>query len=125
MADAATSEVLASVLIAVVSAVLVKQLTERDDPDRIVFLTNILLLPVALLPALFVWRWPSADVLPALVGMGACAVAGHACVVRGYALTEASLAMTFEFSKLPFAVGIARCSQRNLSKASQVRNVPS
>jgi hypothetical protein len=28
-------------------------------------------------------------------------------VVRGYAATEASLAMTFEFSKLPFAVGIA------------------
>jgi hypothetical protein len=28
-------------------------------------------------------------------------------VVRGYAATEASLAMTLEFSKLPFAMGIA------------------
>jgi drug/metabolite transporter (DMT)-like permease len=39
--------------------------------------------------------------------MGVCAVAGHVCVVRGYAATDASLAMTFEFSKLPFAVAIA------------------
>jgi drug/metabolite transporter (DMT)-like permease len=46
-------------------------------------------------------------VLPALLGMGACAVVGHVCAVRGYAATDASLAMTFEFSKLPFAVLIA------------------
>ena len=45
--------------------------------------------------------------LPALIGMGVCAVLGHVCVVRGYAATDASLAMTFEFSKLPFAVAIA------------------
>jgi drug/metabolite transporter (DMT)-like permease len=89
------------------TAVLVKQLTAQDDPDRIVFLTNLMLLPVSLIPALFVWRWPTANVLPALLGMGACAVAGHVCGVRGYAATDASLAMTFEFSKLPFAVAIA------------------
>ena len=39
--------------------------------------------------------------------MGLCAVLGHVSVVRGYAATDASLAMTFEFSKLPFAVAIA------------------
>jgi drug/metabolite transporter (DMT)-like permease len=98
---------LASAVTAGLTAVLVKQLTARDDPDKIVFLTNFMLLPVSLLPALFVWRWPTADTLPALLGMGGCAVAGHVCVVRGYAVTEASLAMTFEFSKLPFAVAIA------------------
>ena len=98
---------LISAMTAGLTSVLVKQLTARDDPDKIVFLTNILLLPVSLVPALFVWRWPTAGVLPALLGMGACAVAGHVCVVRGYAATDASLAMTFEFSKLPFAVAIA------------------
>jgi drug/metabolite transporter (DMT)-like permease len=89
------------------TAVLVKQLTARDDPDKIVFLTNMMLLPLSLVPALFVWSWPTLAVVPALVGMGVCAVLGHVCVVRGYAATDASLAMTFEFSKLPFAVGIA------------------
>jgi drug/metabolite transporter (DMT)-like permease len=96
-----------SAVMAGLTAVLVKQLTARDDPDKIVFLTNALLLPLSLVPALFVWRWPTLEVLPALIGMGVCAVLGHVSVVRGYAATDASLAMTFEFSKLPFAVGIA------------------
>jgi len=89
------------------TVVLVKQLTAGDDPDKIVFLTNAMLLPLSLIPALFVWTWPSAAVLPSLLGMGLCAVLGHIALVRGYASTDASLAMTFEFSKLPFAVGIA------------------
>ena len=41
------------------TAVLVKQLTARDDPDKIVFLTNALLMPLSLVPALFVWSWPT------------------------------------------------------------------
>jgi drug/metabolite transporter (DMT)-like permease len=89
------------------TAILVKQLTAGDDPDKIVFLTNALLLPLSLVPALFVWTWPPVEVLPALLGMGLCAVLGHVSLVRGYAATDASLAMTFEFSRLPFVVGIA------------------
>jgi drug/metabolite transporter (DMT)-like permease len=89
------------------TAILIKQLTAGDDPDKIVFLTNALLLPLSLVPALFVWTWPSAEVLPALLGMGVCAVLGHVALVRGYAATDASLAMTFEFSRLPFVVVIA------------------
>ena len=90
-----------------VTAVLIKQLTARDDPDKIVFLTNVMLLPLSLLPALFVWSRPTAAMLPPLLGMGVCAVVGHVALVRGYAATDASLAQTFEFSRLPFTVAIA------------------
>jgi drug/metabolite transporter (DMT)-like permease len=89
------------------TAILIKQLTAGDDPDKIVFLTNALLMPLSLVPALFVWTWPTPEVLPALVGMGVSAVLGHVALVRGYAATDASLAMTFEFSRLPFVVAIA------------------
>ena len=89
------------------TVILVKQLTAHDDPDKIVFLTNMMLTPLSLVPALFVWSWPTPAVLPALLGMGVCAVVGHISLVRGYAATEASLATTFEFSRLPFAVAIA------------------
>ena len=64
-------------------------------------------LPLSLVPALFVWRWPTLDMLPPLLGMGVCAVVGHVALVRGYAATDASLAQTFEFSRLPFTVAIA------------------
>ena len=95
-----------SAMAAGLTVVLVKQLTAHDDPDKIVFLTNVLMTPLSLLPALFVWTWPTLQVLPALLGMGLCAVLGHICVVRGYAATDASLGMTFEFSKLPFTVAM-------------------
>ncbi len=89
------------------SAILVKQLTNRDDPNKIVFLTHLFLVPMSLIPALFVWSWPPLSIAPALLGMGLCATLGHLSLVRGFAATDASLVMTFEFSKLPFAALIA------------------
>lgn len=88
------------------TAVLVKQLTSRDDPDKIVYITNLMLAPLSLVPALFFWTWPTLATLPLLLGVGLCAVLGHVSLVRGYAATDASLAQTFEFSKLPFAVAV-------------------
>lgn len=96
-----------SAMLTGLTAVLIKQLTSRDDPDKIVFLTNLMLLPLSLVPALLVWRWPAVATLPALLGMGVCAVVGHIALVRGYAATDASLAQTFEFSRLPFTVALA------------------
>jgi drug/metabolite transporter (DMT)-like permease len=101
-------------LLAVLSAmsqgltvIMIKQLTAGDDPDKIVFLTNMMLLPLSLFPALFVWSWPTLGALVPVLGMGLTAVLGHVALVRGYAATEASLAMTFEFSRLPFTVAVA------------------
>lgn len=90
-----------------ISAILVKQLTQRDDPNKIVFLTHLFLAPMSLLPALFVWSWPPLSAVPLLLGMGAFATLGHMLLVRGYAVMDASLALTFEFAKLPFAALVA------------------
>lgn len=88
------------------TAVMVKQLTTHDDPDKIVFLTNLMLTPLSLAPALYVWTWPTLAVLPLLLGIGVCAVIGHVSLVRGYTVMDASLAQTLEFSRLPFAVAV-------------------
>jgi drug/metabolite transporter (DMT)-like permease len=88
-------------------AIMIKQLTAGDDPDKIVYLTNLMLTPLSLVPALFVWSWPTLDAVIPVLGLGLTAVLGHVALVRGYAATDASLAMTFEFSRLPFAVAIA------------------
>lgn len=90
-----------------VVAILVKQLTSRDDPNKIVFLTHLLLVPMSLIPALFIWKWPPLSQIWLILGMGFFATLGHMMLVRGYAATDASLVMTFEFSKLPFATAIA------------------
>jgi drug/metabolite transporter (DMT)-like permease len=83
---------------------LIKKLTAGDDADRIVFITNLVMTPLSLVPALFVWQWPSWDLWPQLMLMGLFAVLGHLTLVRGYAVTDASLAMILSFSRLPFSV---------------------
>jgi len=83
---------------------LIKQLTAADDADRIVFITNLVSTPVSLVPALFVWTWPPLEIWPLLALLGLFAVLGHMTLVRGFAVTDASLAMTYNFSRLPFSV---------------------
>ncbi len=83
---------------------LIKQLTFKDDADRIVFITNGLLIPASLLPALMVWKWPELHLWPYLWGMGACACLGHVAMTRAFNYADASLVATFEFARLPFSV---------------------
>lgn len=87
-----------------VGAPLVKQLTATDDADKIVLITNALLIPASLIPALFVWKWPLLHVWPHLVAMGLCACLGHVAMTRAYNHADASLVATFDFARLPFAV---------------------
>jgi drug/metabolite transporter (DMT)-like permease len=96
-----------SALSAGLGAIMIKQLTTIDDADKIVLLTNLMLTPLSLIPALFVWTWPTLDAVIPILGTGLTAALAHITLVRGYAATDASLAMTFEFSRLPFAVAIA------------------
>lgn len=87
-------------------APLLKQMTATDDADKIVFISTILMTPLSFFPALFVWQWPSLALWPYLVAMGAFAIAGHISLMRGYALSDASLVSTYEFSRLPFSATV-------------------
>lgn len=87
-----------------VMAVLLKQLSGRDDPDKIVFLTTAMMTPLSLVPALFVWRPIGVELLPVLLAVGLSGVFGHVCLMRGFRVADASLVLTFEFSRLPFTV---------------------
>jgi drug/metabolite transporter (DMT)-like permease len=89
-----------------VMAVLLKQLAGRDDPDKIVFLTTLIMTPLALVPALFVWRWPTWELLMPMLVVALTGVLGHVFLMRGFRAADASLVLTFEFSRLPFAVAL-------------------
>lgn len=95
---------LASALAAAGSTLFIKRLTNLDDPDRVVFLTTLMQTPLALIPALFVWTWPSSDVWLCTMGMGLLGALGHVCMSRAFASGDASLVMGMDFSRLPFAV---------------------
>jgi drug/metabolite transporter (DMT)-like permease len=87
-------------------AVLLKRLSTADDPEKIVFLTTLMMTPMSLVPALFVWTWPTLNLVPVLLVIGITGVLGHIALMRAFRVIDASLVLTFEFSRLPFVVGI-------------------
>ena len=87
-------------------SVLLKRLVTEDDPDKIVFLTTAMMAPLSLLPALFVWKTPGLDLLLPMLVVAVSGVLGHLALMRGFRAADASLVLTFEFSRLPFVVAI-------------------
>ncbi len=93
---------LGAFLIAVVN-VFVKKLAATDRPLTLLLYFGVISTAVTLVPALMVWRAPSAAELVLLVLVGALGAAAHACMVRGFALGEATAVMPFDYMRLLFA----------------------
>ena len=67
---------------------------------------NLMMLPLTLIPSLFVWVAPGWDDLPALLVMGISGWTAHFCQARAFAAADASAVMPFDFLRLPFTAGL-------------------
>ena len=85
------------------NVVTVKFLARTESPTSIVTYLMLFLTPLSLIPALFVWQWPSLVALAWLVLLGGLGTISHLTMVRGYGLVDASACAPFEFLRLPFA----------------------
>src|SRR3546814_1704032 len=63
---------------------------------------NLLLTPLSLLPALFVWRWPTPTEWALGLFIGLCAALAHNAFTRAFARADASAVMPFDYMRLPF-----------------------
>lgn len=95
---------LAAAMAMALSMMLIKSLTVRDDPTKIVFLSAALMTPMAAGPAIAVWTWPPFEVWPYLLALGPVATLGHITLTRAFAAADASFIAGFDFARLPFAV---------------------
>ena len=86
------------------SSILIKTLTGKDDPDKVVLIALSMQAPVALIPALFVWQPISLHLWIVFAGMGLCGMLGHITLTRAFRAADASVVMSLEFARLPFAV---------------------
>lgn len=86
------------------AGLLIKTLTGKDDPDKVVLIALCLQAPVALIPALLVWQPLSLDLWAVFAGMGLCGMLGHITLTRAFRAADASVVMSLEFARLPFAV---------------------
>lgn len=92
--------VMAAVLSAVV-AIQIKQLTRTDGADTVVFYTYVFWVPMSLVPALFVWTWPSGIAWLWLAATGVFGTLGQLLWTRALRLGEVSALTPISFMQLP------------------------
>lgn len=84
-----------------------KFLTRTDEAAVIVFYQNILIVPLALVPTLFIGRLPTWEDLLILIGVGLFGSYAHYCQAKSFGSADASAVMPFDFLRLPFSVTCA------------------
>jgi drug/metabolite transporter (DMT)-like permease len=99
--------ILASAATGAMGAITVKFLVRTESASSIVTWMVLLGTPMALVPALFVWTWPSPTGLAWLVALGALGTLAHLSMARALGAADASVCAAFEFLRLPYAALLA------------------
>ncbi|WP_257018652.1 DMT family transporter [Stenotrophomonas sp. JAI102] len=82
-------------------AIQIKQLTRIDSADTVVFYTYVFWVPLSLVPALFVWVWPTGLAWVWLVATGVLGTLGQLLWTRALRLGEVSALTPISFMQLP------------------------
>ena len=81
----------------------IKILARRDNPEVITLWTNFGMLPLALIPTLFLWVTPTASQWPLVIGIGVVSSIGGYCFTRSVSAADARIVQPFQFSRMIFA----------------------
>ena len=99
--------VLLSAMMMGLSVCLVKLLARTEQVIAIVFTMVLMLTPVSLIPALFVWQTPDPIQFAWLLAIGACGTLGHICITRAFSMAEATAVLPYDFLRLPLMAVLA------------------
>jgi drug/metabolite transporter (DMT)-like permease len=83
------------------SALIIKRLSLYDAPDTIVTWMVVLLTPVSLIPALFVWQTPSLQTWIWMFLLGLAGTIGHMLFTRSFKVADVTAVVPFDFLRLP------------------------
>ena len=85
------------------AATCVKILSRTETTTSIVAWTQIIILPMSCIPALFVWQMPTIDQVLIILAIGFLGTIGHLCFTKAFSLVDASVVMPFDFFRLIFS----------------------
>ena len=68
---------------------------------------TLYIVPMSLVPALFVWTNPPLHAWPLIGLLGLLATLGHQAMTRAFVVAETSVVMSFDYDRLPFVAIIA------------------
>ncbi len=80
--------------------ILIKSLARTDSAVTITAYMVLLMSPMTLVCALFVWTWPSAGELAVLVAIGISGTLAQMCMTQSLRLAETTVVLPFDFTKL-------------------------
>ncbi len=86
---------------------IIKSLSRTESSMTIVAYMSLLMTPMSLIPALFVWVWPTWTELAWLVLIGICGGAGQYLLAQAFHEADISVVMPFDFTKLVWVALIA------------------
>jgi drug/metabolite transporter (DMT)-like permease len=83
--------------------VIIKSLGQRESVVTIVAWMIAFMIPLSLVPALFVWQWPSWEQLGLMAIMGMMGTAGHFMITSALKIADTAAVMPIDFLKLVWA----------------------
>ncbi len=97
----ATIAVLVAALLYSASNICIKLLMRTDTPLQAVVYVNLIMLPLALVPALFAWNAPGWADFGLMIGVGLSGTLGVYMLTKSYQAADASAVVPFDFLRLP------------------------
>ncbi len=85
-----------------ISVLILKHMSATVPAGTSVLYMNLLMTPLSLVPAAFVWVWPHWQDLFVLAALGLIAMLAHLALARALAAADASAIMPFDYARLPF-----------------------
>lgn len=85
------------------SVIVVKSLSCIERPVVILFWMMIIQSAIGLIPALAVWRWPSAYTWAWVLVIAFCGTYSHYCMTRALQHAEATIVVPMDFLRVPLA----------------------
>ena len=99
--------VLSSSLIWACALLVIKTLSRTDSSVTITSYMALLMMPLILVPAAFVWQWPDGGQLLWLVLIGVLGGTGQLCIAEALHQADTALVMPLDFCKLIWITAIA------------------
>ena len=96
-----------SSLISAFALLTIKTLGRSDSSATIIAFMALLMMPLTLVPAAFVWRWPDATQLFWLALVGLIGGLGQLCVTEALRQADTAVVMPIDFCKLLWVAVIA------------------
>ena len=84
-----------------------KYMSRTETTSAMVIYLPLFLTPISLVPAIFAWTWPTAELWLIAILFGIVGTLGHYCLTRALSTAEASSVMPFDYLRLPFVALIA------------------